>query len=220
MRGWCVVAVPIYSTRLLPFGIQEEINVAELKNANLSGDYTFTDADWDALYSQSKCKKLTLGPLNLSEMPPGLNKMKQLVLLDISENSFTAIPAEAFELGELKEFFMYKNKITAFPKEMARLTKLEDLNMFDNAIKTIADEINDCVSLTSINLGEGKFMQLPAIDKLVNLTNLQLQWGKLFRIHVRLLRTVVLGLYLCVKVSCSGLGCVCGCVVSLSDSFS
>lgn len=161
----------------------EEINLTEWMESNKVTSYTLTDEDLEALSKCTNCKKLGLQNQKLSVTPDCVKEMSDLEELDLSENELKALDDILLSCANLTSLQLFKNEIAEIPDDVAKLQKLEDLNMFNNKIKKVSPSLNECVTLTSLNLGDNNFMKFPPIEKLVNLTNLQLQWGKVIKIE-------------------------------------
>ena len=153
----------------------------------------------DELENKKHLKKLILNHCNLSGIPKSINKLQQLVTLDLSFHEFQSVPQEITELENLTYLRISKNKsFKALPDNIGNLKKLEILevagtsishfpksigecnnliNITANAarIKEIPKEIAGCKELKNINLGYNKIQTVPKeIGKLKNLNRLYL----------------------------------------------
>ncbi|CAL4230634.1 unnamed protein product [Meganyctiphanes norvegica] len=107
---------------------------------------------------------LTYFPFNELSLFPNLRRF------DISSNSLSVIPADAFHgLTELEHLYIYDNKITSFPfDEVSQLSKLRDFDISNNLLSVIpADAFHGLTELENLYLHEnnadivGTFKDLP-----------------------------------------------------------
>jgi Leucine-rich repeat (LRR) protein len=65
-------------------------------------------------------------------LPSELQKLKNLEILDASDNNFTGIPAEIGQLARLRVANFVNNDISGLPMELAKLSNLEKLDLRGN----------------------------------------------------------------------------------------
>ncbi len=140
--------------------------------------------------------KLYLSGLGLREIPPEVFKLKNLKLLDLSDNyiAFTpesiatlsnlqklnlsnnqisVIPDVISHLTELQSLYLSSNQIEAVPRTIGNLTKLQSLNLNSNQITAIPDAVGNLAKLQSINLNYNRIIDIPdAIGNLIKLQSL------------------------------------------------
>jgi len=95
--------------------------------------------------------------------------------LDLSNLGLESLPAELWELTNLKKLSLFSNNLTALPNEIRQLADLVSLNLSDNQLATLPSDIFQLTQLKDIRLWVNKLTDLPpAIGKLVNLKTLYL----------------------------------------------
>src|ERR1035437_6005364 len=77
--------------------------------------FTFWD---DALKNPDAVYKLRLTNQNLTAVPEGISKFKNLVSLDLSDNQITELPSELFSLTNLMELNLGNNQLTSIPSRL------------------------------------------------------------------------------------------------------
>lgn len=65
----------------------------------------------------------------ISSLPPEVNRFKNLIKLDLSNNYLDKLPSEIASLSKLKFLSLKSNCFSAFPKEVVGFTKLEILDL-------------------------------------------------------------------------------------------
>ncbi|WOH80243.1 Fic family protein [Bradyrhizobium sp. BEA-2-5] len=106
---------------------------------------------------------LDLRELNLSQPPPGLNRIRHLRRLDISENAaLTQLPNEIFQCRHLTELIADDCSIVELPRSIGALKNLTTLSLSFNSLRGLPDEIGDCEALERLILAGCKLRQLPS----------------------------------------------------------
>lgn len=100
-------------------------------------------------------KELTIRDSGVSEVPPGVNKMKNLKSLDLSKNQLKKFIV--FEPNSLEELNLSQNEFHYFPEAIINLTSLEILNLSYNQIKGIPAELYRMENLKHLMLYENDF---------------------------------------------------------------
>ena len=97
--------------------------------------------------------------------------------LKLRRNGLKEIPAEVFQLTNLKELDLTSNKIHRIPADIGKLKQLEILRLGRNQIDVVGKEIGNLPSLKYLDLGKNQIQVLPfEIGNLTNLEFLQI-WG-------------------------------------------
>lgn len=107
-------------------------------------------------------KMLFLSNNLLTELPPEISSLENLVHLDISKNQISEIPTDTPFPKTLKSLKMSGNKLTKIPIGLFPLTTLESLEVQENAIPYIPEDYHFPKSLKSINLSNNQLSSLPA----------------------------------------------------------
>ncbi|KAG2609677.1 probable LRR receptor-like serine/threonine-protein kinase At1g56130 isoform X1 [Panicum virgatum] len=119
------------------------------------------------------------GYRNITEIPPALFNLTELVTLDLSNNYLSgSVPREVGNLSKLETWHFNNNNLSGyFPHESSLLRNLKSLWMFDNYIEgPIPEFIQNLTNLTDLRL-YGMKLQGPIpqnVSKLINLENLML----------------------------------------------
>lgn len=119
---------------------------------------------------------LDLSDLNLSQLPPGLNRIHHLRRLDISENAaLTHLPNEISQCKHLTELIADLCSIVELPHSIGMLKNLTTLSLSFNSLRGLPDEIGDCEALENLSLAGCKLRLLPStLGNLQNLSTLDL----------------------------------------------
>src|ERR1035437_4196575 len=130
--------------------------------------FTFWD---DALKNPDAVYKLRLTNQNLTAVPEGISKFKNLVSLDLSDNQITSIPSRLCTLKNLESFSLNGNKITSVGSEISCLVNLKKLFLQNNDIASLSSEIGSLKNLRYLYLFGNLLTKIP--DEVTNLSQLQ-----------------------------------------------
>uniref|UniRef100_A0A3P9J0W1 Leucine rich repeat containing 2 n=1 Tax=Oryzias latipes TaxID=8090 RepID=A0A3P9J0W1_ORYLA len=123
-----VLDIPKNAIRELPPDVGR---LGELRRLNAS--YNRLRSVPPELGSCEKLQKLELaGNRSLSELPFELSSLKQLLHLDLAENSFVSIPVCALRMTNLQLLDLSANGLTDLPQDMDRLENLSTLFIHRN----------------------------------------------------------------------------------------
>lgn len=90
---------------------------------------------------------------NLREMPKDIFGMTQLQKIDLSHNQITgALPAEIRHLKNLEVLNISNNEMTGLPAELGQLSKLHVLNASNNRLTGIPHELGNLQNLEMLDL--------------------------------------------------------------------
>jgi internalin A len=119
---------------------------------------------------QSGATELNLKSLGLTELPPEIGNLTNLLTLDLFANQLTSLPSEIGNLTNLQRLLLTKNRLVTLPSEIGNLNKLKTLTLVKNQLINLPPEIGKLVSLRSWVLGENELSTLP--PEIGNLSNL------------------------------------------------
>jgi Leucine-rich repeat (LRR) protein len=85
------------------------------------------------VFDQTNLTELNVSYNNLTgALPSQIGKLKNLTVLNASNNQMTGVPAEIGQLSNLETLDLSNNQITGLPNELANLKKLKTLNLSGN----------------------------------------------------------------------------------------
>jgi small GTP-binding protein len=106
---------------------------------------------------------LNLSNNSLSQLPPSFEHLGQLQELILDSNEFTAIPPVLKNLSQLTQLFLATNKIQVLPDWIFRVEKLEGLFLQNNLIKKLPELSEENHNLKYINLRENALQDIPLL---------------------------------------------------------
>lgn len=85
---------------------------------------------YDGIYVRSDERILDLSGYGLTgSLKAEVRRLTQLEVLDLSNNSFTAVPAEVGQLSRLQILNLSENPLTGLPHELGNLQNLQELDL-------------------------------------------------------------------------------------------
>lgn len=85
------------------------------------------------VFSRVDLTRLNLSKNRLTGAPQSqVRQLKNLVSLDLSDNSLTGVPAELGQLSRLEVLNLSNNQLTGLPMELGNLTQLRTLDVSGN----------------------------------------------------------------------------------------
>ena len=107
---------------------------------------------------------------NLSEFPPDILKLTNLLFLDLEQNQIQTLPGEIDGLTKLEELYLLGNQIQRLPSNLGNLRKLRILGLAYNQLMTFPFEITSLEKLEALDLSDNQLSTLPSdIGALKNL---------------------------------------------------
>ena len=95
------------------------------------------------------------------------------IVLDLSDQELTEVPAELFEHTYVQELNLANNNLSGpLPTKLGRLDELVVLDLSNNQFTTIPIELNQLTKLEELNLANNQLLGFP--DELFELKNLQI----------------------------------------------
>lgn len=118
---------------------------------------------------------LDLSDLNLTELPPGIQRLSQLITLDLSANYLKCLPEGFGSLTNLQWLSMANNELTDLPLQIRELRDLRTLDLRDNQLTELSTGIGGLSQLTYLNIAGNQLRRIPTfIAYLKNLDALYL----------------------------------------------
>ena len=103
---------------------------------------------------------LDISGQGLEKVPGEIFKRTSLESLDISHNNLTgAIPAEIRFLKNLRVLDLSDNKMTGLPAELGQLSKLETLDVSNNSLTGLPLELGKLTQLKILNLSGNDYSE-------------------------------------------------------------
>ena len=120
-------------------------------------------------------------------LPPSINCMKSLTVLDLSRHRLDALPSTFADLHHLIDISLSSNKFSSFPRVLLSLIGLKRLKMANNTITELPDEIGQLRRLEVLNMSGNILAELPEeIGMLRMLQVLDMSYNRLRRLPVSL----------------------------------
>lgn len=105
--------------------------------------------------------ELYLRKMGLTEIPPCVLKMKELQILDLSENRITTIAPEIATLSNLCVLLLNNNALQTIPKEIGKLKSLMILSANDNHLTQLPSSLFQLEQLSSLTVRNNRITQVP-----------------------------------------------------------
>ncbi|MBC7877562.1 MAG: hypothetical protein H7Y59_10360 [Anaerolineales bacterium] len=107
---------------------------------------------------------------NLSSLPNEIGKLKNLRILDISNNKLTSLPQSISQLQRLTELELYQNLFMIVPEPISQLTNLETLRLGSNQLTSVPEWIGQLINLKALIINRSQIQELPiSLAQLKNL---------------------------------------------------
>ncbi|RLM84812.1 putative LRR receptor-like serine/threonine-protein kinase [Panicum miliaceum] len=120
------------------------------------------------------------GYRNITEIPPALFNLTELVSLDLSNNNLSgSVPREVGNLSKLETWWMFDNYIEGpIPEFIQNLTNLTDLRLYGMKLQgPIPQNFSKLINLENLMLGdlEGNYTSFEFVENWANLSTLSLR---------------------------------------------
>ena len=123
----------------------------------------------------SDVTRLSLIQCRLTTFPAWIiEKMPNLLYLDIQDNAITALPENIDRLTRLSNIKAQNNKLAGLPPSFGNLTNLIKANFSHNNLKNLSKDLGKLVKLIQFDLSHNQIGTLPDLSGLRNLTTLSL----------------------------------------------
>jgi hypothetical protein len=125
---------------------------------------------------QVKYLRLYQHPDAYTEIPAGVFKLTELEELEMYSNKISAIPPDINKLKKLRILNLQYNQIQEIPSEVFELNQLEELILLNNDLKSLSADVCKCTSLKSIQVSGHHLDSIPfCINNMPNLKELVIQ---------------------------------------------
>lgn len=115
-----------------PFTVLDPIPEAEIENKLDLSRQGLTKADL-SIFDKTDLVELDLSFNDLSgALPSQIGNLRNLKILNASNNKMTGVPAEIGQLANLEVLDLSNNQLTGLPNELANLKNLKTLNLSGN----------------------------------------------------------------------------------------
>lgn len=105
--------------------------------------------------------------------------LDSLNLLNISDTTLKALPAEISNLVNLQTLLLYGNEIATIPESISQLKKLKVLDVSRNKLENVPESITVLQNLTTINLSNNQLTTFPALKNFTKLSVIDLSGNQL-----------------------------------------
>ena len=125
---------------------------------------------------------ITIKQKGLISLSSRIKELRELQLLDLSDNCITEFPSEFGSLQNLETLNLANNNFNKFPTEILSLKKLENLNLGGNKIDSLPDALAKLDSLKDFTFPESAFYIAPGLVRKYPKESLycyQNQWNNL-----------------------------------------
>ncbi|KAK3604652.1 hypothetical protein CHS0354_007195 [Potamilus streckersoni] len=172
LSGLKITSVPDSLTcRML---LLERLDLSE----NMLGDGSLPDS----LQALVNLRELNLSGNKFSKVPAKLNKLKNLMRLDVSHNNIESLRG-AEKLRRMQVLVVNNNRFTVLFKDLAQMRKLEILDCSCNNIREIGVEIRNLQALKDVNVSDNRITVLPVdIFKLPLLESLKASHNQISKV--------------------------------------
>ncbi|MBE8988171.1 COR domain-containing protein [Nostoc sp. LEGE 12450] len=130
--------------------------------------------------AREKATELDLSDNQLSNLPPEITQLSNLIRLDLSDNQLSSLPPETSQLSNLLWLDLHNNQLSSLPPEITQLSKLTELDLNNNQLSSLPPEFTQLSNLTELYLNNNQLSNLPPeITQLSNLIRLDLNNNQL-----------------------------------------
>ncbi len=191
----------IHMTDYPEMGLDPELNlsIAEFQDAYETVDRTKSQDNYGYKFSEwlkancshigmepqkikkwSDVREIRFGANELSNLPPEMSVLVNLVDLSVTRNNFAVIPRVVLELKNLKYLRFEANVLNELPGDIGRLENLIVLSLGRNNLSSLPSSIGNLNKITLLTLYGNKISHLPReIGKMTALKHISLDDNRL-----------------------------------------
>lgn len=116
----------------------------------------------------------------LNDLPPEIWELNNLIELDLCNTNLSVLSSRIKQLWNLERLYLCKNYLSSLPKEIGQLTYLRSLVVSQNNLSTLPREIGQLTQLKTLDLNQNNLDVLPEETwQLTNLVKLYLRQNNL-----------------------------------------
>lgn len=115
-----------------------------------------------SLFSLKNLEVLNISNNELSEIPREIGKLKNLRVLSAGNNPITGIPKELGNCKKLIQLSLSGSGLESLPTSIGNLSELQKLNISRTALTVIPESFSRLSKLTYLDLSNNKLKQLPS----------------------------------------------------------
>jgi Leucine-rich repeat (LRR) protein len=104
------------------------------------------EALWDGETS------LDLSRMGMTELPPEIGLLREVISLNIGYNELTELPPEIGNMVALRRLYAHNNRLTTIPPELGNIESLVYLQLQHNELASLPPEITESSTLTFVNV--------------------------------------------------------------------
>lgn len=116
---------------------------------------------------------------SIRSLPEDLFRLKNLLVLDLSENAIETLPNGLFQLNALTDLNLSYNQLSGLFTQMGALQRLKTLQLQSNKLNDIPGSIGNLHQLQQLNLQANPIARLPLLGGLKKLETLNLSFCNL-----------------------------------------
>lgn len=115
----------------------------------------------ESIYEIYYLPEIDLNTKNIHEIPKEIKILKNLQILNVSNNFIKIVPKEIGNLINLQVLDLSNNHIEILPVAIGNLTKLKKFDLGSNRLKTVPKEIGNLINLDNLLLFSNKLEEIP-----------------------------------------------------------
>ena len=116
----------------------------------------------------------------LSQLPPSLASLRELVVLDLRDNQLLELPQNFSQLQNLQTLDLGRNQLSELPQNFPQLQNLQALDLFVNQLSELPQNFAQLQNLQSLDLSSNQLSELSQnFAQLQNLQVLDISFNRL-----------------------------------------
>jgi hypothetical protein len=169
---------------MVPNGISNTGTIQLDRGGYLSKVIPYKEGDWfceiGGIIYNPNYLEILIENTDLVNLPSCIENIKNLEILDISDNQIDYLPETIGNLRNLRQFDLGDNQILELPQSLGNLSKLEILKIHDNGLISLPNMFENLKELKVLWMGQNNFPILPeSLNNLKNLESIGLSYSNL-----------------------------------------